>query len=443
VLPGLDLPGFIHRGMDLAITLTLLISVTVGVWVVTGVGGHVQTLIDPRADDVWFEADVARVYNDMTDRGANHYRTTVHPIFPLLTYPVVHASQKLFHVDKIRAVRGVIAATAGVWLALFYALLRVLRCRRMDAALFAIVAATTSAALFWMVIPETYEFGSLTILGMLLVAAVAERRAMPTWVDIAAGAASMSMLVTDFMVAVASFVSRYQLKRAIQIACNALVLVVLLWGLQKYFFKSAQFFMGQHDNSAPPDVRSVALVVIFLQSFVAPEIRTLPNELPGVWPLLTFQHAALAPLDWVKVVALASWVCLLGFAGWVLVRLPQYPRFRVMLALSIAGQIVLHLLYGGETFLYALDWLPLFVTAAALATLSRWRPVVLAAGAVFAVTAGLHNVRELEAALNMVVANAHAAHAPANASGTSDSVHGVPGTSAPSEKYVVVDRAHR
>jgi hypothetical protein len=444
VLPDLDLPRFIHRVMDLAITLTLLISVTVGVWLVTGVGGHVQTLIDPRADDVWFEADVARVYNDMTDRGADHYRTTVHPIFPLLTYPVVHASQKLFHIDKIHAVRGVIAATAGVWLALFYSLLRVLRCRRMDAVLFALVAAATSAALFWMVIPETYEFGSLMILGMLLVAAVAERRTVSNWVDIAAGAASMSMLVTDFMVAVASFVSRYQLKRAFQIACNALVLVVLLWGLQKYFFKSAQFFMGQHDSSTPPELRGVALVVILLQSFVAPEIRTLPNELPGVWPLLTFQHAALAPLDFLKVVALVSWVCLLGFGGWVLARLPQYPRFRAMLALSIAGQIVLHLAYGGETFLYALDWLPLFITAAALATLTRWRPAVLAAGAVFAVTAGVHNVRELEAALNMVVADARAAPAaPTNGNAASGSNHVVPGTSASSEKYVVIDRAHR
>jgi len=436
VLPDLELLSrLFRRGMDLAISLILLVSVTLSVWNITAIHDHVRTLIDPRADDVWFEADVDRVYDDMTDRGANHYRTTVHPIFPLLTYPVVHASQKLLHTDKISAVRGVIAATAGVWLTLFYALLRALRCRRMDAVLFALVAAATSGALFWVAIPETYEFGSLTIVGVLFLAAMAERRAVPVWVDIAAGAASMSILVTDFMVAVASFVSRYQLKRAIQIACNALVLVVLLWGLQKYFFKSAQFFMGQHDSTTPPEPRSVALVVIFLQSFVAPEIRTLPNELPGVWPVLTFQHAALAPLDFLKVTALVSWLCLLGFAGWVLVRLPQYPRFRAMLALSIAGQIVLHLLYGGETFLYALDWLPLFITAAALATLTRWRPAVLAAAVAFAVTAGMHNSAQLRAALDLVAVNARAQPA-APADGNAK-------PSASSEKYVVVDGAHR
>ncbi len=79
-----------------------------------------------------------------------------------------------------------------------------------------------------------------------------------------------------------------------------------------------------------------------------------------------------------------------------------------MLALSILGQIALHLLYGDETFLYALDWLPLFVTAAALATLTRWRPVVLAVAAVFWSRLGIHNGRELRAALNTVVTNAHA-----------------------------------
>ncbi len=103
--------------------------------------------------------------------------------------------------------------------------------------MFALVAAATTAGLFWTAIPETYEFGSLTILGVLIVAAIAARRgSVPVAFDVAAGAASMSILITDFMVNLASFVSRYRLKQAIQIACNALVVVVLLWGLQKYYF---------------------------------------------------------------------------------------------------------------------------------------------------------------------------------------------------------------
>jgi hypothetical protein len=96
----------------------------------------------------------------------------------------------------------------------------------------------------------------------------------------------------------------------------------------------------------------------------------------------------------------------LGFAAWAVARVPQYPRFRIMLALSIVGQIGLHLMYGNETFLYAMDWMPLLVAAAALATLTPWRWVVLAVAVVFSITAGLHNGFELRAALNTVVTHA-------------------------------------
>jgi hypothetical protein len=396
-----------RRKLDAVIFFALLLAVAFCNWHVTGIGGHVAPMIDVRADDVWFEADVDRVFADMTDRGANHYKTTVHPLFPLLLYPVTHTTQTLFHLDAIRAVRTVIAAAAGLWLAAFYFLLRLLRCRPLDAVVFALVAASTSAGLFWTAIPETYLFGSLTILGVLIVAAITARRGSvsPT-LDVIAGAASMSILVTDFGVNVASLISRYRLKQALQIACNALVVVVLLWGLQKYFFTSVQFFIGEHDKGVPPPSRFTALVVILLHSFVAPGFWSLPNELPGVWPKLSYQHAGLGTMDFLKVMALISWVCLLGFAAWAVARVPQYPRFRIMLALSIVGQIGLHLMYGNETFLYAMDWMPLLVAAAALATLTPWRWVVLAVAVVFSITAGLHNGFELRAALNTVVTHA-------------------------------------
>jgi hypothetical protein len=57
-----------------------------------------------------------------------------------------------------------------------------------------------------------------------------------------------------------------------------------------------------------------------------------------------------------------------------------------------------------------MDWMPLLVTAAALATHTQHRWVVLAAAGVFLITAGIHNGMELRAALDTVVTNAQAAH---------------------------------
>lgn len=390
---------------DAGIGVVLMLAAAICVWWVTGLHEHIRILIDSRADDVWFEADVARVFDDMSSPGANHHRTSVHPLFPAVAIPLVGLCAKLFGLSKMQAVRVVVAASAGLWIVLFYGLLRLLRCRRLDAVVFSLVAASSAGAMFWSAIPETYVLGSSTIIAVLILAAVAQTRPIPAWLDVTIGAASLSMLVTNFMVWLASLVTRHRLQHAIQLACNALLAVVLLWAVEKYLLPSSQFFMGAHEKSGAPPLGS-GLAVIFLHSMVMPEAWSLPNEQVGLWPKISLQHTALGHIDALKVVALASWLCLLCAGAWALARLPQYPRFRAMLALSIAGQLALHMVYGNETFLYALDWIPLFVTAAALATLGRGRWVVLTLASVFAVTAGIHNAQQLQATLALLISNA-------------------------------------
>jgi hypothetical protein len=59
------------------------------------------TALEPR--NVWFQADVARVYSNMTERRSDHYRTKVHPLFSISTNPLIHLLHK-FGVDKDLAV---------------------------------------------------------------------------------------------------------------------------------------------------------------------------------------------------------------------------------------------------------------------------------------------------------------------------------------------------
>jgi hypothetical protein len=271
---------------------------------------------------------------------------------------------------------------------------------------FTLVAASSAGAMFWSAVPETYLLGSFTIVAVLVLSAAAERWRVPEWLDLAAGAAALSILVSNFMVWLASLITRHRWRHAFQLACNALVVVVLLWAVEKHFMPGAQFFLGDRDKiaSAPPPTGS-ALAVIFIHGMVAPEAWNEPNDTQGYWPKLSFQHVALGQVDVLKVLAIASWLCLLAAAMWALVRVEQYARFRITLALSIVGQVGLYLAYGNETFLYALNWIPLFVTAAALATLTRARWVVLALGVVFAITAGIHNAQALQATLAHLAAN--------------------------------------
>lgn len=73
---------------------------------------------------------------------------------------------------------------------------------------------------------------------------------------------------------------------------------------------------------------------------------------------------------------------------------------RLVLGLSLIGQFVLHVRYGGEIFLYAMHWWALLVPMVALSALTRLRPLALGCAAVFVVTASLENLRQWHTAIS-------------------------------------------
>jgi hypothetical protein len=358
--------------------------------------------MDSKADDVWFEADVARVFGNMTDRGSDNFRSQVHPLFALIAYCLTHLFRLFPGVSNLQSVRLAIALPAALWLGGFFALLRILRCRRLDATVFSLVAATSSSAFFWVSIPETYLLGSLTIVAVLVVTALSERRPIPVWLDVGMAAAALSMLLTNWMFALISLVVRRRLTVAVQLGVNAFVAVVFLWAIQKFLFPSSHFFLGDHEKwPAVPPVLSVP-PIFFLDSLVMPDIRLIANDHPWLWQKLSVQGALTWKLTYAGAVALIAWLVLLILGLYAAATLPQLKKFRIVLGLSIAGQLALHLVYGNESFLYALNWLPLLVTAAALATLTRLRWISVGVAVIFVVSAAIHNFHELKFALDYV-----------------------------------------
>ena len=84
-------------------------------------------------------------------------------------------------------------------------------------------------------------------------------------------------------------------------------------------------------------------------------------------------------------------VLLLAIGAWQLARNPATHAFRTLLCATIAGQLLLHLLIGRETFLYSMHFAPLLIAAAACGTLGRQRALVLAMTAGLIVSAGVNN----------------------------------------------------
>jgi hypothetical protein len=52
-----------------------------------------------KLQDIWLGVDIARVFDNMTSRGSNHYRLKVHPLFSLIAYPPVTVLEKALHLD--------------------------------------------------------------------------------------------------------------------------------------------------------------------------------------------------------------------------------------------------------------------------------------------------------------------------------------------------------
>jgi hypothetical protein len=86
-------------------------------------------------------------------------------------------------------------------------------------------------------------------------------------------------------------------------------------------------------------------------------------------------------------IAVAAWLVLLALGAREAHRRWRDDRLVQVILLCLAGQFALHVLYGEETMLYALHWVPLLILVAGLAARGPWRPVALGA-ALLALVAG-------------------------------------------------------
>jgi hypothetical protein len=189
-------------------------------------------------------------------------------------------------------------------------------------------------------------------------------------------------------------------KKAFQITVNALCLVVVLWGGQKYLFPHAAFFIGTHDAEDADNLLSQAsggpLPVarsFFFHTMVMPEIKFVDkyrSRQPG-WPIMLTQSSGPGSGSRWGPAAVALWAALLSLGVWALFRSSPHRPARIVLGLTILCQLALHMAYGDETFLYGLHFAPLLVILAALGTQTRLRPAVLLLAAALALTTAANN----------------------------------------------------
>jgi hypothetical protein len=353
-------------------------------------------IVNEKANNIWFEADVARVFDNMTNRGSNHYRTKVHPLFSIVALPPVYLLEKILSLDTLTSVRTVIAVVAAIWLAVLFIVLRLIGCRRFDAILFSLLGAASAAAMFWFTVPETYSFGSLSILLGLLLAVIGQYRQLSSFWYIIVSTLTLGMTTTNWMVGILATMVNHRRKRALQISVNSFCLAIVLWSIQKFIFPSAEFFIGDLEEKRyilkPESGGPLRVFTSFVyHTMVMPSIEVVSDFTQSDRLIMVTQLSSAGSGSLWGAVAVGSWLALLTLGLWALFFLKKNGKVRLVIGLALLGQLALHIVYGNETFLYSLHFVPLLIVLAALSTLTQARVLGLVLAGILLLTTAINN----------------------------------------------------
>ncbi|MBS0169473.1 MAG: hypothetical protein JSR62_03900 [Nitrospira sp.] len=361
--------------------------------------------------DFWFEADTLREISNMTRVHDDHYRTSVHPLFSLITFIPVYLVKHGLSVSPLRAVLLVSSLVAGLWGGTLYLFFRLLGCRVFDALLFTALGLSSAASLFWLPIPNSYSWGSWSIVLALVLLLSAEQWRFGAAAYVAASALTLSFTVTNWMAGLLVSLARWPWRQALQLSVNALCLVVLLWGVQKFIFPSSEFFIGHRAESSfvnHPQAGGLSnrAASFLFHTLVAPSVRFMKDDAYAqakadafrLTDRLTFQFSAPGSAGWLGMVAVVLWSALLLNGFWRMVTADRQLRFRLVLGGLLLFEFVLHLLYGEETFVYSLNFLPLLLAVTAFGSVGPDRRVVVALTALLLWCVAVNNWQQFQAA---------------------------------------------
>lgn len=367
-------------------------------------------LFDTSMESVWFQSDIPGIYENMTNRGSDHYCTYAHPLFSMVALPPTEMLWRVFGINSLVSVRIVMAFIASLWAAAFFILFRLVSFHRLEAILFSALGMVSAAATFWFTVPGTYPFGSLSILLALVIAALSHHQTRGRPWHVIANMATLSFATTNWMIGIFTSFINLPWRRAAQVVVNAFFIITVLWAIQKFFIPSAGFFLAVREETKyffTADSGGILRILtsFFLHSMVMPSINSISNPEHPHTPIMTIQHSLPGSGGPCGVVATVLWAVLLCLGVWGIIISHKHNKFRLVLGVSLLGQIILHASYGKETFLYSLHFGPLLVLLAAFGTRTRLRRLVIAYVSILVVCTVINNWQQFGRATALIQDN--------------------------------------
>ncbi|HYP13056.1 MAG TPA: hypothetical protein VEQ63_03960, partial [Bryobacteraceae bacterium] len=212
-----------------------------------------------------------------------------------------------------------------------------------------------------------------------------------------------SITVTNWTLALLTSALTFHWRRAAQVITNGFALLSAAWILGHLIVPSTVFIgptlFEKNFVYVPSPSRLVGVATsFFAHSMVAAREPEPTPLLRNGWVGLTLQGVLPKFTDALGAVAAWGWIGLLAVGTWGMLRDKGPARVPLTIGLFLLAQFGLHSVYGEETFLYSLHWLPFLVMTAAYGCRSKARYGVLAATCLLTVLVAVVNYQALYAA---------------------------------------------
>jgi hypothetical protein len=355
--------------------LAMLLALLGGLGLSLIVRSHGDALAMRSIGGRWFQSDGWRVFDDMVSLAASHHRNSVRPLFSLLSLPGTALLRQGFGLSAMEAIWAFNGLVLALWSAAIYATARLIGVGRGAAFGLAATSLSSAAALFWFTVPETYGLSSLALALALWLAAWAGARRTTTPPVLAQTASALMLagtLVTSLAWVPLMAWAFQGLRAGARWAAIGVGLFVLAWGAQKLLLpgpaglvtgtaKREMQFVLHKDQGGP----LCALAGEVLSPLVMPPVWETSDQEPSgkrVSAQCSMPWHSTQPLAWVSALL---WLAALTAGAEVLLRGGLRSPFDRFLAVAVCSQLGVHLLYGEETFLYALNFVPLWLALVA------------------------------------------------------------------------------
>jgi hypothetical protein len=350
-------------------TVAVLVALLLVFWAVYFRIGMAMEHRGTLRNNMFFHSDIGRVIGDIARANAPHDRTSVHPLFVLLTHPF-GAGLNAFIKSPPVAAATLNSFAGGLSVALACLFFRIAGVSLRRAVLGALFLGLSASHLYFGSAPETYIFSLISIILLFL----GVRLKPGDWrYFLPAGIVSFGVLITNGAMAVITYgvslaptmgwIRRLSLAAVlglgILLVSAALALVQKqIWPKSDLFFRPAAL---EREKGFESDRRTWQLVAqrealllryVLIFDFIAPETY-LNNEKP-TRPALQISTKSLNALPAWGRVAAGIWSGLMLCGVWLTAKYRLYRRAVVLgLLLCILDNLFLHTLYGDDMFLYS------------------------------------------------------------------------------------------